>query len=183
MTSNDNKAKSGNDDDKTAWMDGDEDYFTSSFFSKKNTVLTNTSDEQDASPSLLSTDHLLKSNTSTIPATFFEFEAFGSPVKIKQDARECCGGYAWRAAAVLIKYLENRNVFAEGVFKDKRILEVGSGTGMVGIALSKAGGRMVLTDQKVALPLLQENNEINNNNNNNNSSSSSSVVAELSWFT
>lgn len=45
--------------------------------------------------------------------------------------------------------------------KGKNIIELGSGTGLVGIVCSKIGANVTLTDMKESLPLLQENVELN----------------------
>src|SRR5690349_19187909 len=151
-------------EDRTAWMDGEEDFFDQSFFKKKNNNKeenkekeTNEFESIDEKKSISKAEELINATSSTIPTSSFEFMTFGRRVQIRQDARECCGGYVWRAAAVLIRYLENKKVFPEGHFHQKRVLELGAGTGLVGIALLQAGASVILTDQEVALELLKQN--------------------------
>lgn len=73
------------------------------------------------------------------------------------------GGNVWNAALVLIKYLEKKRLtdpsFGEAM-NGYKILEVGSGTGIVGIAFAHMFpniGKFIMTDQKQVLPILQEN--------------------------
>ena len=42
-------------------------------------------------------------------------------------------------ALVLSKYFENADVFPLGFFRNKRVLELGSGTGIVGIVIGMLG--------------------------------------------
>ena len=65
------------------------------------------------------------------------------------------GATVWDAAIVLSKYLEANS---ESLLKGKAILEIGSGTGVVGMVCAKLGAKSVLfTDQKCAMPLLNKN--------------------------
>jgi len=90
------------------------------------------------------------------------FNYFNKEIKIIQNAKECCGGYLWRAETVTLQYLENMNVFPEGHWKDKYVIEVGSGTGLIGLFLVHVGAYVALTDQNSMLPLIQQNVSINN---------------------
>ncbi|KAG0277372.1 Methyltransferase-like protein 21D [Linnemannia exigua] len=84
------------------------------------------------------------------------------------------GSTVWDTAIVLAKYLEKSSVLSQVATASTspqgstlNILELGSGTGLVGLAiarmLSNAGltARMVLTDKANVLPLLQRNMEKN----------------------
>jgi len=68
----------------------------------------------------------------------------------------------WDAALVLCKYFENVEEFPIGYFTGKKIIELGAGTGCVGLVLSRLGGKVTLTDQKQMLPLLEHNTKLNN---------------------
>jgi hypothetical protein len=56
---------------------------------------------------------------------------------------------------VLAKYLEHH--YAKDHWSGKRVLEVGAGCGLVGLALALQGADVVLTDRKEVVPTLQEN--------------------------
>ncbi|KAF9908097.1 Methyltransferase-like protein 21D [Linnemannia zychae] len=80
------------------------------------------------------------------------------------------GSTVWDTAIVLAKYLEKAPILRSTSSASKRtlnVLELGSGTGLVGLAiarmLSAAGvtARIVLTDKANVLPLLQKNLEKN----------------------
>lgn len=65
-------------------------------------------------------------------------------------------------AIVLAKYLEKKYGHGKGSgdsFKGKKVLEIGSGTGVAGIVCAQfwEGADFVLTDQKQVLELIQEN--------------------------
>ncbi|OQR80943.1 hypothetical protein ACHHYP_16976 [Achlya hypogyna] len=63
----------------------------------------------------------------------------------------------WPAACVLLKYLEHRF----GYLDDMRVLELGCGTGAVGLAAALLGASVVLTDQEQIQFLMHENARIN----------------------
>jgi len=64
-------------------------------------------------------------------------------------------------ALVLCKYFENTEEFPVGFFLHKKVIELGAGTGCVGLILSRLGGKVTITDQKQMLPLIHHNAEIN----------------------
>lgn len=66
------------------------------------------------------------------------------------------GATVWPAAHVLVKYLERR--YGEGGMEGLRVLDLGSGTGIAGIAAAALGAaESFLTDQEQLLFLMQEN--------------------------
>ena len=67
------------------------------------------------------------------------FDFFGHQIKIVQDPKECCGGYLWRAETVVLKYLETKSVFPENFWNNKYIVELGAGTGLLGLYMAKIG--------------------------------------------
>ncbi|KAJ2161205.1 Protein-lysine N-methyltransferase efm6 [Coemansia sp. RSA 552] len=88
-----------------------------------------------------------------------------APVRVLQDsagtARCGVGSTVWDAGLVLAKYLERRT--AEGLdLAGKTVLELGAGTGIVGIALARMQPqcRVVVTDKPELLPLLRRNIEL-----------------------
>lgn len=57
-----------------------------------------------------------------------------SGVRLRVDAGPGCGGIAWPAGEVLARYLAHRHSVDGSYLKGKKVLELGSGTGLVGIA-------------------------------------------------
>jgi len=104
-------------------------------------------------------------------------------IRVSEDVRNGCGGKIWEAASVLCSHLAWRTEIDLNFWKGKRTLELGSGTGAVGIFAflqsHKAGGlQTVLTDMSVMVPLMQQNVLLNFNG----TVPSSLGVAELKWY-
>ena len=64
------------------------------------------------------------------------------------------------AALVLARFLENKH-FPDKYWTSKKVLELGSGTGLVGLIAGCLGEEVMLTDLKELVPLLKENIERN----------------------
>ncbi|OCH95857.1 hypothetical protein OBBRIDRAFT_822511 [Obba rivulosa] len=94
-----------------------------------------------------------------------------SPVVIKLavDASPGCGGVAWPAGEVLSRYIARR-----GPLKGKCILELGSGTGLVGLVAGFLGAQAWITDQAPLLDIMARNVAMN-------ALESSVFVKELNW--
>ncbi|KAL6058859.1 Methyltransferase-like protein 21B [Balamuthia mandrillaris] len=65
----------------------------------------------------------------------------------------------WDSSIALAKYLEHSQ--QEHKWEGKRVLEVGAGCGLVGIALALQGANVVMTDLEEVLPNLQRNLQAN----------------------
>ncbi|KAM8802852.1 elongation factor Ts, mitochondrial isoform 4-T4 [Rhynchonycteris naso] len=63
----------------------------------------------------------------------------------------------WDAALSLCNYFENQNVN----FRDKKVIELGAGTGIVGILAALQGGDVTITDLPLALEQIQGNVQAN----------------------
>lgn len=63
----------------------------------------------------------------------------GSTLAIKQFYVGTVGCVVWDAALVLCRFLENRAHFGPEYWAGKRVLELGSGTGAVGLAAAVLG--------------------------------------------
>ena len=63
-------------------------------------------------------------------------------------------GVVWNAAQILSQFMVE--ALPEDYFAGKRVLELGSGTGLTGILAAKLGGEVVLTDLPLAVPLLED---------------------------
>ena len=62
-----------------------------------------------------------------------EVECAGSVLNIHQYSIGDVGCVVWDAALVLVKFLENLSFFPSNFWKGKRVIELGSGTGVVGL--------------------------------------------------
>ncbi|GAB5032359.1 protein-lysine methyltransferase mettl21a-like [Nannochloropsis oceanica] len=65
------------------------------------------------------------------------------------------GNIVWDAAVAMHRFFQVK--FPPGHFQGKTILELGSGTGLVGITLALLGAQVILTDLPDFLPILQHN--------------------------
>lgn len=98
--------------------------------------------------------------TETIPY-IYEFRSSDlSPLTIHQDAsgqgKFGNGATVWDTSLVLGRYLEKH----PDLIKDKVVVELGSGTGMLGLIMQKLGAKKVVcTDKEWAMPLLTKNTE------------------------
>ncbi|KAK9249310.1 putative methyltransferase-domain-containing protein [Lipomyces tetrasporus] len=122
---------------------------------------------------------------ATSQAGILEVTLNGTIVKIKHDGGAAgCGGKVWPAGELLSRYLisarDNETYLAhEALWKESakrkiKIIELGSGTGLVGLAMGKAyslatkdcavedaGLHIVVTDQANMLSLMEDNIELN----------------------
>ncbi|RVE72724.1 hypothetical protein OJAV_G00041000 [Oryzias javanicus] len=83
------------------------------------------------------------------------YTLMGEQLKITQVFGANLGVAApvWEAALHLCRYWEDQSVNLKG----KRIIELGAGTGLVGILAARLGAEVTLTDLPLALPQLQAN--------------------------
>jgi len=92
-------------------------------------------------------------------------------ITLSVDALPGCGGVAWPAGQVLSNYLVSKG---PDFIKGRTILELGSGTGLVGLVVGKLGGKVQITDQAPLLSIMRRN-VISNN------LESTVTVSELNW--
>lgn len=77
----------------------------------------------------------------------FQFGLVSVAIEYRENGT---GSSVWDAAVVLAKYLTTE-------VKDKDVLELGTGTGFVGLVAAKLGGRVILTDLPECLDLPKRN--------------------------
>ncbi|XP_057684027.1 protein N-lysine methyltransferase METTL21A [Corythoichthys intestinalis] len=95
-------------------------------------------------------------------------------IRITQDWRKLgVAAVVWDAAVVMCIYLELGQV----ELKDKVSIELGAGTGLVGIVAALLGAKMTITDRNSAMDFLSANVKANLPDN----LQKSVVVSELSW--
>lgn len=68
-----------------------------------------------------------------------------------------CGSSLWHGAKVLLKHLERTECRDPECFSGRRMLELGAGVGMPGVALAQLGAEVLLTDIPDLCPLLRLN--------------------------
>lgn len=118
------------------------------------------------------------------------FRIHGQSLRIQEvsNAGMGTGLNVWDGSIALAKYLECRsNSNVDDIVKDKRILEVGAGTGLVGIAAAMLGAKqVVMTDLEYSLPNLQNNIAQNQPKEENNATTESKLLPVeakiLDWF-
>ncbi|KAI8994938.1 putative methyltransferase-domain-containing protein [Pilobolus umbonatus] len=83
------------------------------------------------------------------------------PIFLSQDTSDGCGGKIWPAADVMIDYIIAKNERLTGhLFEHQTVMELGSGTGLVGLAVAKICPHLdniIITDQIPMMSLMQEN--------------------------
>ena len=84
-----------------------------------------------------------------------ELECGGKTLQIKQLYVGDVGCVVWDAAIVLCKFLENCEFFPSGYWNGKRVMDIGSGTGVAGLAAAVLGSGVVGISMFDALLLLE----------------------------
>ncbi|KAI9283214.1 putative methyltransferase-domain-containing protein [Sporodiniella umbellata] len=98
---------------------------------------------------------------SVIPeVSSIQYNGIDSPILLAQDSSGGCGGMIWKAADVLIEYFIWKKGLVQNLMKDKTAVDIGSGTGLVGLAIAKVFPevkKILLTDQISMMELMQQN--------------------------
>lgn len=89
-------------------------------------------------------------------------------VEIAENSAPGCGGIIWPSASILIRHVLYRLEQDPFWLRGMRVLELGAGTGVVGLAIAKANlgtdmsmDKMILTDLSELCPLMRENTRLN----------------------
>ncbi|XP_026879218.2 protein N-lysine methyltransferase METTL21A isoform X1 [Electrophorus electricus] len=99
-------------------------------------------------------DENLVPGLSKLHKSSAEFEFADHRLRLAQDWSGLgVAGVIWDAAVVLCMYLELAPVNLKG----RTAIELGAGTGLVGIVATLLGGNVTITDRKPALELLRDN--------------------------
>ncbi|XP_078263212.1 EEF1A lysine methyltransferase 3-like [Rhinoraja longicauda] len=91
--------------------------------------------------------------------TYSNFDFCGYHLKIARLVDDCMGvsAYVWEAGIALCRYFEKEDIN----FTGKKVIELGSGTGTVGILASLLGGEVTMTDKPKILRQIENNVNIN----------------------
>ncbi|KAF9482033.1 hypothetical protein BDN70DRAFT_991519 [Pholiota conissans] len=92
-------------------------------------------------------------------------------ISLVVDASPGCGGLAWPAGQILASYLVQKG---PQHVKNKNIIELGSGTGLVGLTIGTFASSVCITDQSPLLPVMNRNVLLNK-------LEETVHVAELNW--
>ncbi|KAH8699502.1 putative methyltransferase-domain-containing protein [Ilyonectria robusta] len=87
--------------------------------------------------------------------------ALSQPLQLLEDVRSGCGGQTWPAGMLLAKHMLR---YHRDRLKSARILELGAGGGLVGLAVAlecELQSPMLVTDQNEMLELMQHNIKLN----------------------
>lgn len=76
------------------------------------------------------------------------------PLEVYQTKVGSVGSWCWESAICLAEYCYD-HMFEQ--FRQKRVVEIGSGTGVVGLQLSALGGHVTMTDREEYLDLINYN--------------------------
>lgn len=92
-------------------------------------------------------------NSKITRTSSFNYKGLPRPILINEDTTGGCGGKTWEAADVSCNYLIWKYESSNGhAFRGKSILELGSGTGLVGLVLGAMcnptnAEEVIITDQ------------------------------------
>ena len=67
------------------------------------------------------------------------------------------GATVWDAAIVFLKFLDNEKNFLPNYFLGKKTIDIGSGTGLVGIVAALLGANVICTDLPEYVSLMKSN--------------------------
>ncbi|TFY80064.1 hypothetical protein EWM64_g3949 [Hericium alpestre] len=93
-------------------------------------------------------------------------------IQLAVDASPGCGGIAWPAGEqILSSYIAQRGLNS---LSGTNVIELGSGTGLVGLVAARLGAHVWITDQMPLVPFMQRNIALNGLSNN-------VAALELNW--
>ncbi|KAI1270744.1 putative methyltransferase-domain-containing protein [Xylariaceae sp. FL1019] len=129
---------------------------------------SDTESEKEFSPLSLAKDYtpLPQYKDSGTTETDFGGLLQGPKLKLHEDLKDGCGGQLWPAGMVLTRWLlryQGKGEEAQGGLRGARILELGAGGGLVGLAvaagcdLGDAPEKLIMTDQMEMYSLMQHN--------------------------
>ncbi|XP_078493858.1 protein N-lysine methyltransferase METTL21A-like [Ciona intestinalis] len=140
-------------------------------------------EETEASCKAISNYAVVPYNTNSVLSEFYErsknvtISKLGVTFNILQTWQEHgVAGVVWEAATVLADYLADNYDF-----HGRKVIELGAGTGVVGMAVAYLGGNVTVTDLQKFLPLLQENVDLNKNIIEKGGNGGNLTLSELKW--
>jgi predicted RNA methylase len=96
----------------------------------------------------------------------FETDVQGRPLLVCQLPNSFIGGCLWDCGLFLAQHIQYTTYFVDDYFRGKSIVELGCGTGIVGLTCSMLGGDVTLTDLDEVVPLINHTVALNKLENN-----------------
>ncbi|XP_067897785.1 EEF1A lysine methyltransferase 3-like [Heterodontus francisci] len=93
------------------------------------------------------------SGTSYVLERNYEFCGQNLWISQSSDSQLGTSGFVWDAGIALCRYFEKQRI----IFTDMKVIELGSGTGIVGILAVLLGGNVTITDQPNVLKQIEHN--------------------------
>ncbi|KAK2750639.1 dolichyl-diphosphooligosaccharide--protein glycosyltransferase subunit 1 [Myotisia sp. PD_48] len=124
----------------------------------KDFILTDLPPQSLVSESLVPPREIACPTTSTVSLDGL----LDPPLQLREDLKEGCGGQIWPAGVLLAKYMIEHHASINLI--GKTIIELGSGSGLVGLAVARGctiDSSIYVTDQIPMLPLMQQNIALN----------------------
>ena len=118
------------------------------FFSSSDRMLSAEVEDKSFFDSLDIVQDRGQSVVAQVGSTYYE--GLESPILLAQDTSGGCGGMIWEAANVMIEYFIWKQKESEDFLTNKTVIELGSGTGLVGLIIAKIYSKVnkvILTDQ------------------------------------
>jgi len=88
-----------------------------------------------------------------VTSIVYQMQDGSAPIVIEHAPKRGLAFKVWNASCVLARHLE----VCGKDFRDKRTIELGAGVGLAGIAMSRLGANVLLTDLASVVPLLEKN--------------------------
>ncbi|KAI1336336.1 putative methyltransferase-domain-containing protein [Xylariaceae sp. FL0016] len=126
-------------------------------------MIRDTSSSPELSPLAIGEDLAPLQELKAAGTTDFGFSGLlEKPLRLHEDLKSGCGGQLWPAGMVLAKHMLRYHPD----LRQSRILEIGSGGGLVGLAVASgcaiaSENPLWMTDQLEMLPLMQRNTQAN----------------------
>ncbi|KAI9105853.1 putative methyltransferase-domain-containing protein [Phlyctochytrium arcticum] len=125
----------------------------------------------------------------TVPYTYEYNDSTVPPLEIHQDPSGSLGAgvgaTVWDAGLCLCKFLEKHCAKDPTLLANKRIIDIGSGTGIVGLVAARlargTGCEVILTDKASVLPLLRKNVEMYSKSEPSDAGKADVQIALLDW--
>eukprot|EP00794_Sanderia_malayensis_P012015 gene12015-13255_t len=92
-----------------------------------------------------------------------ELELEDTTLEIYQNLEGDVGCVIWDAAICLAKYIDGHNFKKKNSLFGRHVIELGAGTGIVGLVAATQGAHVTITDLEDFVPLMQKNIEHNKN--------------------